>query len=467
MTAAIQLGQMVYLKSILTNVHLYGVMTDGETPDQVTATLEVQGENATLSLGVLQGPPGRPGQNAFALRLQNSMIDDPEDLPQNLTEDSEDVGKYWIMNHYGDPVNEIQQITISGGPTAGTWFLIFDGQPTAAIPYNATAAQVQAALESLTNIGVGDVSVNAGGPGVYSVTFQNTLGNINVPLMVANGALLEGGSGPAVVVQTRQEGGPKLIGSRAYIWFGDHYKVLMMGSEGPPGPVPIITPSVVLIDPDSDEESWVDVTGDAYMPSWQMHLKAPRGPRGYNTRLDLLEDVDMTDAPINGQVLAFNGTKWKPQFVGAIIPRPYIVPEASFNNYEGISTRAPIGSFAIPAQLFPWKPIVWGKIRAVGLELDSDPLIIGCEVRLGHPTTGQLVARGFGNVSGWTVLTPHTSTPSTPSVAMTPDNETALVPANHTGNNGTLYINLYNDGLAGIYLFNKANAQLFVQVNPV
>lgn len=359
----VEIGEMVHLKSVLTNVHIFGVVTDGETPDQFCATLEIAGENATMSLAALEGPAGPQGQHAFALRLQRSIIDDPEDLPQNLTDLPEDLGKYWIMNHYDDEDN--------------------------------------------------------------------------------------------------------LIGSRAYIWFGDHYRVLMMGSEGPPGPVPKITWGFELLDPDGEEDTHVIQTGTAYNPSVLVKAKVPRGPMGPASAISLAPDVDMTTPPQNGQVLAWNGEKWAPMSVGAIIPRPFIIPEAAFTNYEGLSTRAPIGSFAVPALPFAWKPWVVGKIRARGLELDSDPLIIGCEVRLGHPTSGQLVARGFGNNSGWTILTPHTSEPSSPSTAMTPDNQTALVPANHTGNDGTLYINLYNDGIVGVYLFNRTNAQIGVMAVPV
>ncbi|OBF77101.1 hypothetical protein [Mycolicibacterium fortuitum] len=448
------IGEMVYLKSILTNVHIYGSVTDGATPDQFCATLEIAGENATMSLAALVGPQGPQGQHAFALRLQKSTIDDPEDLPQNLTDDPEDLGKYWIMNHY-ETINEVQVVTLDGSGTPFT--LTYSGQTTSAISTTATASQVADALDALPNLAHSQIALDglAGGP--YTVTFQGTKAGINQPVMTATHA----------TVETTQEGEINLVGARAYIWMGDHYRILMMGSEGPVGPVPRIAWGVQLLDPDGDEETNVVQTGTAYNPSVLLKLKVPRGPQGEAGLIRDASDYDDSEAPQTGQVLMWNGTKFAPAWVGSIIPKPFIVPEAAFNNYEGLSTRAPIGTFPVPALDFPWKPFVWGKIKATGLELDEDPLIIGCEVRLGHPTTGTLVARGFGNSTGWTTLTPHTSTPSSPSVAMTPDNATGLVPANHTGNDGTLYINLYNDGLAGVYLFNKANAQLAVLAVPV
>lgn len=450
----VQIGEMVHLKSVLTNVHIYGVVTDGETPDQFCATLEIAGENATMSLAALEGPAGPQGQHAFALRLQKSTIDDPEDLPQNLTDTAEDLGKYWIMNHF-ETVNEVQVITLDGSGDPFT--VTYAGQQTSSLPATATASALADALDALPNLAHSQIAVDglAGGP--YTVTFQGNKSGINQPEMAATKA----------TVQTTQEGETNLVGARAYIWFGDHYRVLMMGSEGPVGPVPKITWGFELLDPDGDEETHVVQTGSAYNPSVLIRAKVPRGPRGYNATIRDSTDYDNTEAPQTGQVMMWNGQKWAPAWVGSIIPKPFIVPEAAFNNFEGMTTRAPIGSFAVPPLGFPWKPLVWGKIRARGLELDSDPLIIGCEVRLGHPTTGQLVARGFGNNSTWTTLTPHTSTPTSSADAMTPDNELGLVPANHTGNDGTLYINLYNDGLTGVYLFNRTNAQIIVLAVPV
>lgn len=94
---------------------------------------------------------------------------------------------------------EIQTVTITGGPTGGTFTLTFAGQTTAAIAYNATAAAVQAALETLSNIDVGNVEVSGTAGGPYAVTFKN-MGDIAE--MTVDGALLTGGIAPAVAVAT-------------------------------------------------------------------------------------------------------------------------------------------------------------------------------------------------------------------------------------------------------------------------
>ncbi|MEV5977488.1 hypothetical protein [Streptomyces sp. NPDC052114] len=105
--------------------------------------------------------------------------------------------------------NEVQSVAITGGPTGGTYTLTYSGQTTAAIPYNATAAQVRTALQALSNIGSGNVAC-AGGPhpgSAITVTFQGALAGTDVAQMTANSASLTGGTTPAVAVTTTTPGG--------------------------------------------------------------------------------------------------------------------------------------------------------------------------------------------------------------------------------------------------------------------
>ncbi len=55
--------------------------------------------------------------------------------------------------------NEIQTLGLTGTPTTGTFTLTFNGQTTAGIAFNANAAAVQAALEALSTVGAGNVTV--------------------------------------------------------------------------------------------------------------------------------------------------------------------------------------------------------------------------------------------------------------------------------------------------------------------
>lgn len=91
--------------------------------------------------------------------------------------------------------NEVQSI-IATGASAGTFTLTFDGETTAAIAYNANAAAVQAALEALSNINPGDVTV-AGGPlpgTATTITFGGQYANTNVPTITADSSGLTGGT---------------------------------------------------------------------------------------------------------------------------------------------------------------------------------------------------------------------------------------------------------------------------------
>lgn len=100
--------------------------------------------------------------------------------------------------------NEVQTITLANA-TGGTFTLTYSGQTTSAIAYNATAATVQAALEALSNIAVGDVAVTGSAGGPYTVTFQGALGYQNVAQMTASGGSLTGSS-PTVTPATQTAG---------------------------------------------------------------------------------------------------------------------------------------------------------------------------------------------------------------------------------------------------------------------
>ncbi len=98
-------------------------------------------------------------------------------------------------------VDEVQTVSITGTPTGGTFTLTWSGQITAAIAYNADAAAVQAALEALSNINVGDVKVYGNNPN-FTVVFGGSLGKQNVAAMTASGASLTGGTSPGVTIAT-------------------------------------------------------------------------------------------------------------------------------------------------------------------------------------------------------------------------------------------------------------------------
>jgi hypothetical protein len=158
---------------------------------------------------------------------------------------------------------------------------------------------------------------------------------------------------------------------------------------------------------------------------------------------------------------------WKPASIDMYVPGPWSMPESAFVAYTGVSQRAAIGSYVIPPQPWPWTPIVWGHFGSGGLTLSANPLMIGAEVLLGDPVKGIQISRGFGNTLGEVNILSHYSKAGKETEAITPSNRRAMVPANHTNpSQGTIYVNLWNDGALGVYDFNPKNAQLFILVVP-
>lgn len=110
----------------------------------------------------------------------------------------------WYGAGLGLKTNEVQQIAITGTPAGGTFTLTYDGQTTTALAYNASSSVVQTALRALSNISATGVTCTGGAlPGSpVVVTFVSELAGTDVPQMTGDGALLTGGTTPAVVVTT-------------------------------------------------------------------------------------------------------------------------------------------------------------------------------------------------------------------------------------------------------------------------
>lgn len=119
---------------------------------------------------------------------------------------------------------DVQTVTITGTPTGGTFTLTFNGYSTAPIPYNATAAQVQTALQALPSVGTDNVRVTGGpGPGTpFVVTFANTLGAGPQSVMTSTDAFT-GGSSPASAIAHTTTGVARLVfGGQFVEAAGDH-----------------------------------------------------------------------------------------------------------------------------------------------------------------------------------------------------------------------------------------------------
>lgn len=253
------------------------------------------------------------------------------------------------------------------------------------------------------------------------------------------------------------------INNLVYVWTGTHYVAKQMGSPGQTGATPHITFTAERVPPGTG--TTIEQSGTSLNPVLHMKVDSPAGPMGPASSIVLAADYDNTLPPTNGQVVTWNSTKnkWEPSDFAAKHPRFYSVPEAAFTNFTGTAQRQSILSYTLEAQDYDYVPYVNGHIKAFGIELDADPLTIGVEVRLGDPISGQLIGRGFGNIASWTTIAPHFSTSGDPTTAVAPDNGVAVVLAGHTA---TINVNLYNDGLLGAYIYNKAGSQLTILTVP-
>ena len=95
---------------------------------------------------------------------------------------------YYIANQLRTGQDEIQSL-VNAGVTTGNFTLTYDGQTTASISRGASAADIEAALIALSNIGEADVDCWGGALGTDTVyvRFQNNLGGADVSAMTLGG----------------------------------------------------------------------------------------------------------------------------------------------------------------------------------------------------------------------------------------------------------------------------------------
>lgn len=97
--------------------------------------------------------------------------------------------------------NEVQRFRVRPPVTGGTFKLIFEGQETTPLDFDASPAEVQTALVALPAIGAGNVSVKEGEQGTrsYTVTYSHALGSIDLPNLEGDSSLLTGGTDNSLV----------------------------------------------------------------------------------------------------------------------------------------------------------------------------------------------------------------------------------------------------------------------------
>ncbi|HWC91028.1 MAG TPA: hypothetical protein VG433_15270, partial [Pirellulales bacterium] len=106
-------------------------------------------------------------------------------------------------------LNEVQTVSFSPAPTAGSYTLTFYGQTTGALDWNDPAATIQAALEALSTIGAGNIAVSGeADAGEIELTFQGALANVDVPQTACDASGLISPGSIGVVSETTAGSGP-------------------------------------------------------------------------------------------------------------------------------------------------------------------------------------------------------------------------------------------------------------------
>ena len=63
-------GDQVYLGSMLSQLHFWGVVSDLDTPAMMSASMECSGTEGAITLDALVGPQGVPGEPSPIVDMQ-------------------------------------------------------------------------------------------------------------------------------------------------------------------------------------------------------------------------------------------------------------------------------------------------------------------------------------------------------------------------------------------------------------
>lgn len=313
-------------------------------------------------------------------------------------------------------VQEIETVTITGAPTGGTFTMTYSAQTTTALPYNATAAQVQTALQALSNIGDSDVIVT-GGPFPATpmvISFIGALSGTVTGAPLTATASFTGGTTPAIGVVRTQTGASSTPATGSY-------QHTLLPSDGAQLPFLAV-----------EEQIGAGLEVFRYTDGVvnTIHLEADAngylmGTVGMIARKQTAGNTPMTA----GQLAA--ATDESAMIVGTNITMTYngvSLPAKSFNfdlnnNFEDDDFR--LGSFNI-GDLTPKR-----REATVGVSIREQSNALWRQASYGSPailTPGGLITKQglvitmstYETIPGVTPLTPYTLTLNFPSAALTP-----------------------------------------------
>lgn len=261
--------------------------------------------------------------------------------------------------------------------------------------------------------------------------------------------------------------------------YSDHdgdYHVVQGSIPGPPGVTPDVSISAEIIEPEGPVYGEIDVDESGTSTAPHFHFKIPGipGPEGPASAIELASDYDDSESAEPGDMLVFgDNDKWKPGKPTIALPRKYTIPESSFINVSGGTTRALIATLNLPAMDFDWYPDVLGHVK-ISRPLYSSAAV-QVEVRIGitGASTGENepICGLAPNDPTWALfdsavvatITPHFSSSAEPGRSLSVDSEEGRA---YAGDPMTIYVYLRNTSGVGGYSFNRTGAQLRVDVVP-
>ncbi len=140
------------------------------------------------------------GESVIALSGMDTAVPDPSTTTGVSVKFGSDTQEYTVTSRtLGSGTDEVQDIEIDDDVSGGTFTLTFGGQETGTIAYNAVAATVQAALQALSTVGLGNVVITQASP-VWRATFGGDLASSNVGVISGDGSSLTGGDTTTVAI---------------------------------------------------------------------------------------------------------------------------------------------------------------------------------------------------------------------------------------------------------------------------
>ena len=136
----------------------------------------------------------------IALAGMDTVVPDPSVSTGVTVKFGSDTTEYTVTARtLGSGTDEVQTLEIPATVGGGTFTLTYGAQTTGNLAYDASIVVVEAALEALSTIGLGNVAVTGATP-VWIVTFGGTLAATDASAISGDGALLTGGAATDITV---------------------------------------------------------------------------------------------------------------------------------------------------------------------------------------------------------------------------------------------------------------------------